>query len=252
MNYISLEQAKNTSGVRIICTRLVPGPWGEAAKAIFRLCGVPFHVVAQTGGEQNNDIVDWTGHRNAPIVMHNDESPRVRAMEIIELAERLGSGPSLLPSDIAERIQVVGLINEIAGEDGFAWNGRLLMLKPGYDKQGDKILNTPMYKDYYSPASADRALGRIKEILDHLAQQIKSQQARGSAYLVGDTLTAADVHWAYFSQMLNPYPHEQNPMPSFLRKSWGVVASSLEDYDPVLIEQRDAIFTGHLELPIDF
>ena len=109
-----------------------------------------------------------------------------------------------------------------------------------------------MYKAYYSPANADSALGRLRAILDHLTQQIKSQQARGSAYLVGDTLTAADVQWADVCQMLNPYPHEQNPMPSFLRKSWGVVASSLEDYDPVLIEQRDAIFTGHLELPIDF
>ncbi len=252
MDYISLEHAKQASGVRMVCTRLVPGPWGEAAKAIFRLHNIPFQVVAQTGGEENTDIVDWTGHRNAPIVMHNDESPRVRAIEIIELAERLGSGPSLLPTDIAERIQVVGLINEIAGEDGFAWNGRLLMLKPGHDAQGDKILRTPMYKDYYSPAGADRALGRIREILDYLTERIRFQHAKGSNYLVGNALSAADVHWAYFSQMLDTYPHEQNPMPGFLRKSWGLVAGSLGEYDPTLIEQRDTIFREHLELPIDF
>ena len=252
MDYINLEQAKQASGVRMICTRLVPGPWGEAAKAIFRLRDIPFQVVAQTGGEENDDIVHWTKHRNAPIVMYNDESPRVRAMEIIELAERLGTGPSLLPDNIVERMLVVGLINEIAGEDGFAWNGRLLMLKPGHDKQGDKILDTPMYKDYYSAARAERALRRIREILDYLTDQIAVQKARGSDYLVGDSLTAADVHWAYFSQMLDTYPHEQNPMPRFLRKSWGVVAGSLGHYDPILIEQRDAIFTAHLELPIDF
>ncbi|MFT6432235.1 MAG: hypothetical protein ACJAVI_000270 [Candidatus Azotimanducaceae bacterium] len=252
MDYISLEQAKQSSGVRIICTRLVPGPWGEAAKAILRLRNVPFQVVAQSGGEENQDIVDWTKHRNAPIVMYNDESPRVRAMEIIELAERIGSGASLLPDDITERMLVTGLINEIAGEDGFAWNGRLLMLKTGYDKQGEKILGTPMYKDYFSTEKADRALQRIRQILDCLTQQIKSQRHIGSKYLVGNRLSAADVHWAYFSQMLETYPHEQNPMPGFLRKSWSVVGASLGEFDPVLVEQRDAIFTEHLELPIDF
>ena len=252
MDYISLEQAKQSSGVRIICTRLVPGPWGEAAKAIFRLRNVPFQVVAQTGGEENTDVVEWTKHRNAPIVMHNDESPRVRAMEIIELAERIGSGASLLPTDTNERMLTVGLINEIAGEDGFAWNGRLLMLKPGHDSQGDKILNTPMYKDYYSAAQAERALTRVREILDCLTNQIKTQQSKGSQYLVGNSLTAVDVHWAYFSQMLETYPHEQNPMPRFLRKSWSIVAASLKEFDPILIEQRDAIFTEYLELPIDF
>jgi len=252
LEYISLEQAKQESGVRIICTRLVPGPWGEAAKAILRLRKVPFKVVAQAGGEENQEIVEWTKHRNAPIVMYKDESPRVRAMEIIELAERLGTGPSLLPEDLTDRMLVVGIINELAGEDGFAWNGRLLMLKPGYEKQGEKILTTPMYKDYFSLAHAERALHRVREILDYLSSQIEAQRDRGSKYLVGETLSAADVHWAYFSQMLDAYPHEQNPMPGFLRKSWGIVASSLGEYDPVLIEQRDAIFAEHLELPIDF
>ena len=252
MDYISLEQAKQSSGVRIICTRLVPGPWGEAAKAILRLRHVPFQVVAQAGGEENQDIVDWTKHRNAPIVMYNDESPRVRAMEIIELAERIGSGASLLPNDVTERMLVTGLINEIAGEDGFAWNGRLLMLKLGYDKQGEKILGTPMYKDYYSSEQAARALQRLREILDCLTQQIGSQRDKGSKYLVGTSLSAADVHWAYFSQMLETYPHEQNPMPGFLRKSWRVVGDSLGEFDPILVKQRDAVFAEHLELPIDF
>ena len=35
MEYLSVEEAKNRSGLRLVLTRGVPGPWGEAAKAIF-------------------------------------------------------------------------------------------------------------------------------------------------------------------------------------------------------------------------
>ena len=61
------------------------------------------------------------------IAMHPSQSgmmkrPRVRSMEILELAERLGSGQSLIPEDREARIRMVGLINEMAGEQGFAWH----------------------------------------------------------------------------------------------------------------------------------
>ena len=112
-----------------------------------------------------------------------------------ELAERLGRGPSLLPADIHERMLAVGLTNEIAGESGFAWFGRQLMLKPGHDAKGDAILATPMYRDYYSVQDADQALERIGDILEMLSSQIKAQQKRGSQYLVGDSLSIADNPW---------------------------------------------------------
>lgn len=254
MDYTSVADAQPQTGLRLALTQNVPGPWSEAAKAVFNLRGVPFTPVAQEGGGENPELVAWTKHRNAPVAMYNDESPRVRWLEIVELAQRLGSGPDLLPTDINLRMQVVGLVNEIAGESGFAWNGRLLMLAPGIEKQGEAILASPMYRDYYENKNDKGAnpAARVQEVLDLLATQIKVQRAAGSRYLVGNSLTAADVYWAFFSQLLEALPPEQNPMPSFLRKSWGMVAAALGESDPVLIEQRNEIFAEHLELPLSF
>jgi len=127
MDYQDIATAQAGSGLRLVLTAGVPGPWSEAAKACFKLRDVDFMPVAQVGGGENPELVEWTRHRNAPIALYNDEAPRVRWLEIVELAERLGSGDSLLPEDINERMQVVGLVNEIAGEAGLAWFGRHLM-----------------------------------------------------------------------------------------------------------------------------
>ncbi|MFB0933304.1 MAG: hypothetical protein QMB60_04050, partial [Pseudomonadales bacterium] len=124
MEYLSIEEAKGMTGLRLVLTKGVPGPWSEAAKAVLNLRGVHFIAVEQKGGGRNPDLIEWTRHRNAPVALYNDEAPRVRWLEILDLAERLGSGPSLIPSDTDDRITMIGLANEIAGENGFAWNAR--------------------------------------------------------------------------------------------------------------------------------
>ena len=177
MDYISVDEARNQTGLRLVLTQRVPGPWGEAAKALFRLRGVAYTPVAQDGGQENDALVAWTRHRNAPIALYNDEPPRVRWLEMVELAERLGRGPSLLPEDIAERVLAVGLTNEIAGESGFAWHGRLLMLRPGHQAKGDAILKTPMYRDYYSPQQADQAVARVQTVLGLLSERLLTGRA---------------------------------------------------------------------------
>ena len=252
MEYATVAQARNIDGLKLVLTAGVPGPWSEAAKAVMRQRGVHYTPVAQAGGEENTELVAWTGHRNAPIALYNNEPPRVRWNEIVELGERLGRGPSLLPLDINERMLAVGLTNEIAGESGFAWFGRQLMLKPGHDAKGDAILASPMYRNYYSVTDADQAVDRVRSILAMLSAQITAQRQRGSQYLVGDSLSIADIYWAYFSQILDAYPPEKNPVPGYLRKSWGVVGQSLGSFDPILIEQRDQTFDRHLALPFTF
>jgi glutathione S-transferase len=254
MHYLSVEAAQQQSGLRLVLTRGVPGPWSEAAKAVFNLRQVPYQAVEQQGGRSNPELVAWTGHRNAPIALYNNEPPRVRWLEILDLAERLGSGASLLPSDTSERIMMVGLSNEIAGENGFAWNARLLMLDAGVASQGTGVIaKNPMYNEYqYSQDKQKIARQRVVTFLDFLTQRIKDQAAAGSDYLVGNSLSAADVYWACFSNMLQSLPAEQNPMPDGLRNSWAVLARSLDGYDPQLIVHRDRIFARHLQLPLSF
>ncbi len=253
MEYLTVEEARNLPGLRLVLTRGVPGPWSEAAKAFFKLRNVDYVPVQQIAGGENSELVEWTRHRNAPIALYENEAPRVRWLELLDLAERLGSGPSLVPEDRDDRMFMVGLINEIGGEGGMAWNARLLMFHAGIMAQGPEAAQNPMYADYQYDAEAIEAnKAKIQGFLDYLTSHIKAQRGKGSHFLVGRQLTAADVYWAYFSNMLEIMPPELNPVPDGLRSIWGVLAKSISGYDPILIEQRNKTFADHLVLPLDF
>ena len=112
MEYLNVEEARNRDGLRLVLTAGVPGPFGEAAKALFRHHNVEFLPVRQVGGRDNPELVEWTRHRNAPIALYNDEAPRVRWLELIELAERLGSGPEGLYNSVVMSV-FFGCINDV-------------------------------------------------------------------------------------------------------------------------------------------
>jgi len=250
MDYLSVEEAQAKPGLKLVLTAGVPGPWSESAKALFRHHEVPFHRIRQDGGRDNPELVAWTKHRNAPIAVYNDEAPRVRWLELLDLAERLGKGASLFPKDRSDRMLMVGLINEIAGDNGFAWNARLLMLNTTYQAVGDKAYKNPMLKDYqFEPEKVDAVKDSLNSFLAFLADHMKQQD---NPYLIGNQYSAADLYWAYFSNLLQPQEDAINPMPGFLRKSYELPATLLEPFDAALINQRDWIFDKHLETPLTF
>ena len=258
MDYKTVEQARAMDGLRLALTAGVPGPWSEAAKGCFFVRQVDYIPVMQEGGGDNQELVAWTGHRNAPTAMYNAEPARVTPLDMINLAQRLGSGPSLVPTDIDERITMFGLLNELAGENGFAWTARILMFKGMVDNLGEEaMLNNPMLRDYhYNADDAAPAPGKLIAILQRLSRQLQGQQEQGSRYLVGKQLSALDIYWSCFSQMLAPLPQEVNPMPDYLRKVWGVTATAVAEagytIDPALLEHRDYIFPNYLQWPLDF
>ena len=254
MEYMTVEEAKRATGLRLVLTQGVPGPWGESAKALFDLKGVPYRPVAQMGGAGNEELVAWTGHRNAPIAVFDDEPPRASWLEILFLAERLGESPRLLPEDIDQRMLVIGLASEICSPGGFAWQSRMFLLKGMAKAAGDEPENFPMLKDYsFSEAAADQAVAKVKPILARLARQLDEQAAAGSDYLVGNELTAVDVYWAFFSQLLVPLPEAICPMPGFLRKSYGMLGTQLDEPPPAsLLAHRDRILERHIALPLTF
>ncbi len=251
MEYLTVEEAKNKTGLRLVLTAGVPGPFGEAAKALFRHHNVEYLPVRQVGGRDNPELVAWTRHRNAPIALYNDEAPRVRWLEILDLAERLGDGPSLYPVAIDDRIKMVGLINEIAGEYSLIWYARILMLHETVLAVGEeKARRNPMLQDYrYDANSVDYAKQRVSDVAAYLTDHIRQCK---DDYLIADQFTAADIYFAYISNIFAPQPHEINPMPDGLRKSYQVLAKILGEFDPVLVEFRDRIFEKHLELPVTF
>jgi glutathione S-transferase len=253
MEYVDVATARDMVGLRLVLTRGVPGPWSESAKALFRLRDVAFVPVEQKATAANEALVEWTGHRNAPIAMYESEPPRAHWLEILQLAERLGSGPSLLPESPDECETVIGLSHLICGEGGLVWNGRHLMLRAGHQAQGDKVLSSPMYRDYgYSEETVAAAPMRIEAIVDRLSRQAAAQRERGRDYLVGESLSAVDVYWAFFSQLFDALPDAQNPMPEWLRAVWQGAAAAIGPIDPNLLDQRTRVFERHIELPLDF
>ena len=76
MDYLSVEEARDLGGLKLVLTGGVPGPWSEAAKALFNHHQVPFHPVLQVGGQSNDALVAWT-----VIAMHPSQSGMMKRRE---------------------------------------------------------------------------------------------------------------------------------------------------------------------------
>jgi glutathione S-transferase len=104
----------------------------------------------------------------------------------------------------------------------------------------------------YNESDAKAAGERIAASLKALAAQLKSQYARGAHYFVGDALSALDMYWAAFANLLDPLPKEQCPMPEAWRPGFTasdpVVKATL---DPLLLEHRSRVFREHFRDPME-
>ena len=60
MNYISVQEARERSGLRLVLSAGVPGPWSEAAKALVNYKKLPWVAVFQEGGGVNEDLKAWS------------------------------------------------------------------------------------------------------------------------------------------------------------------------------------------------
>lgn len=257
MKYHSIQEARSMTGTRLILTAGVPGPWGEAAKAVFRLRQVPYAPVAQELGGSNDEQVAWLGIRNAPVVVHEDERPRSGWAEILFLAERLGSGPSLIPTDPAERALMLGLAHELAGEQGLGWTRRLMIVHgplqagPASPAYGFARFFGDSYG--YTAQAGAGAEQRCIDILTMLSAQLARQQAAGKRYLVGDALSAVDVYWATFANLVAPLDDAQCPMSADFRAMYDSSPPAVRAAaSPALLAHRDFVCATAVGLPFEF
>jgi glutathione S-transferase len=256
--WIDVEKARDLPGLRLVLTAGVPGPWGEAAKGVFRVKGIPFARVRQDAGAPNDALFAWTGHRNAPIAVYRDEAPRTGWVEILFLAERLAPAPSLIPADPAARALMFGLSHELMSEQGFGWNRRLLLLKQGMGDAEEPpeplrpILGRMLGQYGYSRAAAEAALPRVVSILRMLSERLRTSKRAGHEYLMGAHLSALDIHWAAMAAMVDPLPAALCAMPEMMRASYAAKDPAIaEALDPALLAHRDMIYERHLELPVE-
>lgn len=254
MKYLSVEEAINAPGLRLVLTAGVPGPWGEAAKAILAYKQLAYTPVYQQGGGENAALRAWTGQTSAPVAVYDDLPPACHWLDLLLLAERLAPATPLVPLACAERVEVLGLSALIAGVDGFGWNRRLQMLTPMMTLAEPPEFALRLGRKYgWSEQALAASTARLQAISAELDNRLARQETAGSDYLVGSTVSAADFYWANFAGMLKPLPHAVNPMPDYMRASYSSGdAATLACLTPRLEAHRDRMYQRHITLPLDF
>ena len=250
--YVSVDEAMQCGGLRMMVVGGVPSPWGEAAKGILHIKGIEW--VAVRLAYDSEPLKQWAGQRSGPVAVYERERPRGGWAEILLLAEHLAPTPSLLPADAADRALVFGLAHEICGEEGLGWSRRLQLVHAGLQNAGGfpEPIAAYLGKKYGYRREAGAGYGaRVAALLRMLAARLKAQRAAGSRYYVGQALTAVDVYSATFTAMFAPLPADQCEMDPTTRAAFEIRDAETEAaLDPVLLAHRDLMYGEHLELPL--
>jgi len=252
--YIDVAQARNMSGLRLVLSPGVPGPWSEAAKGIFYVKKFPYAKVRQEVGGPNLALQEWTAQTSAPVALWNDEPPRSTWIQQLFLAERLVPTPPLIPVNIEDRVLMFGYSTEICGETGFGWSKRLMFIHANpKNSEAARASFLHFGKKYgYTPEAGEAAPARVAQILQLLSARLEQQRRQGSKFFIGDQLSALDIYWATFAALIQPLPHELCPMSPAFRTMYTntdpVVRAAVT---PLLLEHRDFVYHEYLELPID-
>jgi len=251
--YIDLEAAKSAPGLRLLTVAGVPSPWGEALKGICQVKKIPHKIARIVPGAADDELMRWTAQSSLPVAIYNGERPRSLWIDQLYLAERLAPEPALLPESIADRTEMVGLSNELCGENGLGWLRRLTLLDISL-AQGDKtgVAKALGAKYGYSKSAAESAPAKTAEILRALGARLNQQKQRGSKFMIGSRLSALDLYWATFAAIVEPLPRELCPMPRGLHALYGEIGPVVKAaLDPALIEHRDFIYRAYLRLPVE-
>jgi glutathione S-transferase len=258
--YMSVREARALSGLRLVLSAGVPGPWGEASRNVFDRRNVTYVPVIQRPGDDNSELRDWTGDTNAPQAVYESEAPVTRWDQILFLAERIGRGASLIPEDPLERLIVLGLGQEICGQQGFGWNRRLEMLEPectDFRSSDTDPVSLPhrLARRYgYRSDTVGEPGSRMRTFLHMLGERLRSQHQAGSPFLVGKAVSAADVYWACFAYLISPLEKTICSAPDGYIAACSTNAEEtrvlLADY-PELLGHRDMMYRDKLRTPVD-
>jgi glutathione S-transferase len=250
--WVGIAQARELPGLRLVLMRGLPSPWSLAARHVFEVKGIPFTPV-ERGADEADALLAWTDRASLPVAVHGRERPRSGWAEILHLAERLSPRPALIPVDPGERALMFGLGHELLGELGLAWCRRLLGLRAHFEARPDDP-EVRAYRHRYGsgPRESETALPRARQVLALLAEQLERQRARGSEFLVGTALSAADLYWAASSHLIAPLADHLLPLPDALRAQLAAEAAPLRPaLSPALLAHRDEIHRRFLRLPVE-
>ena len=251
MPLVSITEARERDGLRLVTRRGIPTPWAQAAKSLIEVKGLDCVLAQESAEDPKGAHFDWTGDNGSPFVAYDREPLRDRWTAILELVERLGSGPALIPAG-EDRIRFYGLANEICGEMGMAWNLRLLMVEGSLENPDapgtfpEKVARYLGKKYGYFAGCGSAAQERVRSVLQTLSGQLAEQP-----YFFG-TLSALDVYWAAFGNMFMLLSDEELPAAPLARNAWdqfggGRFTSEVPDN---LVKHHRKMYVEHLGLPV--
>uniref|UniRef100_A0A7S1VYR7 Glutathione transferase n=1 Tax=Alexandrium catenella TaxID=2925 RepID=A0A7S1VYR7_ALECA len=235
------------SGVRITFVPGRPGMIPLALKNLLDVKGVPYTLVVHPAMGEGDDqalLYELTAQKSVPVMFCDDERPRSAWVEQVVLADKLGKGPSLIPTDPQMRAAMFGMMSELLCEDGLFWNKRLLHGESAFTK-----------KYGWSEGVLEGLPKKLVASLSFFADQLRKQKEQGSRYLLGGSLTAADVYVATLVCMFAPPGPEVLPrtkqgarLIEFFAANPPEVQAFL-DGEPGLAEYRDYILQTHCVVP---
>lgn len=255
MRFVDLETARVARGLRLVVVAGVPSPWSEAAKGIFGLKNLEFLAVRMA--PRDEEVRRWTGARNAPVALYEDEPARTGWAEILALAERLEPNPRLLPEDAVARARVHGFGHEVLGEGGLLWCSRIMSIDASLVSDGARSFPLPVARYLaprygYAKERVAAAQQRMLQILDALWELLAQGRRAGGRYYFGESLTALDIYSAVAISTLAPLSHEQCPMHPAARAAFAWLYDTLGDRLPrALLDHRDFMYDHHLGLPVE-
>jgi glutathione S-transferase len=253
MRFVTLEEARAATGLKLVVAASLPSPWSEAAKGILHVKGLDAVLVRFASTDKA--VREWMGWHNVPVLLAPGEPIRTHWTEILETAERLGAergSPTLVPTAEDERMQLFGLAHELLGENGLVWSGRLLVIDRGLVTEGKegfpvRIAQYLAPKYGHAPERVDAARARVRAVFDRFARLLE-----GKTYALGGALTALDLYiataiapFAPMSEALCPDTHP------IVRHAFATASPDLSKaIPPALVAHRDRIYEKHLEVPV--
>lgn len=251
-DFVNIAQARDLPGLRLVMLRGLPSPWSQAARGIFDLKQLDYVLVERAADDAPDSLETWTGQDAFPAAVYGEEKARSGWAELLFLAERLAPKSPLIPEDPADRALFFGLCHEVAGEMGLGWCRRLVSIEQGLARDPNNAISKWLGNKYgYSPEAGAAAGGRVIDVLTLLRDQLGRQQAAGRRYLIGESLSALDIYWATFCNLVSPLPPDQCAIPKVFR---GLFTAQEPEVIAIaeagLLAHRDFIYTEHLELPV--
>ncbi len=227
----------------------IPSPWGEAAKGTFAIKKIEW--TATRLAYDDPALREWIGRLSAPAAILDNDPPRTGWAEILLLAERLAPEPALIPADPDERAVMMGLCHELLGEGGLCWSRRLQGAFAGLHGEGGFSPKVSGYlaKKYGGQSeSAESVQARVFDLLGMFTARLEASEGD---YLMGKTMTAADVHLACSIALFAPLPADQCAMlPPFREAYEWLNDATKAALSPALLKHRDRMYERHLEQPL--